>query len=174
MKRCIDLSQEYITIMFKNVKGQQEYKQICLQHRDEWNKRRPELVLMSGIDKVIPALAKKFKVGILGQYGSDLKELLVANNLMHYFSFKDTQEKFSITKPDPRYFEQILTSAGVKADESIMVGDRIGKDVIPAKQIGMKTVRVKTGLHKEQLPRVLEEIPNYEFETVYGLLELCK
>jgi ribonucleotide monophosphatase NagD (HAD superfamily) len=31
-----------------------------------------------------------------------------------------------------------------------MIGDRIDKDVIPAKLTGMKTVRVKVGLHKTQ------------------------
>jgi ribonucleotide monophosphatase NagD (HAD superfamily) len=41
-----------------------------------------------------------------------------------------------------------------------MVGDRIDKDIIPAKMVGMKTIRVKTGIHKNQKPRIPEEIPD--------------
>ena len=41
-----------------------------------------------------------------------------------------------------------------------MVGDRIDKDIIPAKMVGMKTIRVKTGIHKNQEPRIPNEIPD--------------
>jgi ribonucleotide monophosphatase NagD (HAD superfamily) len=41
-----------------------------------------------------------------------------------------------------------------------MVGDRIDKDIIPAKMIGMKTIRIKSGIHKNQEPRTPDEMPD--------------
>lgn len=71
--------------------------------------------------------------------------LLESNNLTQFFAYTDTQEQFSISKPDPRNFEQMLNKAKVIPAEPIMAGDRIDKDIIPAKQIGMKTVRIRIG-----------------------------
>ena len=47
--------------------------------------------------------------------------------------------------------------------------DRIDKDVIPAKQVGMKTIRIRVGLHKNQLPRIPLEIPDAELDGISGL-----
>ena len=50
-----------------------------------------------------------------------------------------------------------------------MVGDRIDKDIIPAKLVGMKTIRIRTGIHKNQEARTPEEIPDI---TVNELCEI--
>jgi ribonucleotide monophosphatase NagD (HAD superfamily) len=47
-----------------------------------------------------------------------------------------------------------------------MIGDRIDKDIIPAKAIGMKTIRIRTGIHKNQEPRIPEEIPDITIERL--------
>ena len=47
-----------------------------------------------------------------------------------------------------------------------MVGDRIDKDIIPAKMVGMKTIRIKTGIHKNQEPRIPKEIPDKTVEKI--------
>jgi 8-oxo-dGTP diphosphatase/putative hydrolase of the HAD superfamily len=39
-----------------------------------------------------------------------------------------------------------------------MIGDRIDKDIIPAKMVGMKTIRIKVGIYKNQEPRIPEEM----------------
>ena len=52
-----------------------------------------------------------------------------------------------------------------------MVGDRIDKDVIPARQVGMKSILVRAGLYKNQQPRIPFEIPDLELDSVRGLSE---
>lgn len=37
-----------------------------------------------------------------------------------------------------------------RAEESVMVGDRLDNDIVPAKALGMKTVWVKNGLTQYQ------------------------
>jgi putative hydrolase of the HAD superfamily len=102
----------------------------------------------------------------LGQYGNVFRNYLEKENLLQYFSFGETQDNYKITKPDPRYFLAILEKCNCNADESIMVGDRIDKDIIPAKLIGMKTIRIKVGIHKKQEPRIIEEIPDLTVENI--------
>ncbi|MEI8405697.1 MAG: HAD family hydrolase, partial [Actinomycetes bacterium] len=71
-----------------------------------------------------------------------LLDLLEQHDLVTYLSSNLTQDDFAITKPDPRYYEQILARSGRAAERSVMVGDRIDDDVIPAKAVGMRTIRV--------------------------------
>jgi putative hydrolase of the HAD superfamily len=74
-----------------------------------------------------------------------------------------------VTKPDVRFYEQLTSRCDVDPQECIMVGDRIDKDIIPAKVTGMKTIRVRVGIHSDQEPRVPSECPDRTLSSVAGL-----
>jgi len=78
-----------------------------------------------------------------------------------------------ITKPDPRYYEQIAQLLGVNPHQCIMVGDRIDKNIIPVKQVGMKTIWTRVGLHKNQVLKTLKFrlSPISMKERAYGSLK---
>ena len=136
---------------------------------DIWKPRKPALALMPGIQDALSDLATDCGLIIAGQYGANLLNLLDGHDLTRFFLNTLTQDDFGITKPDPRYYEQILARAGRTAAQSVMVGDRMDKDVIPAKMIGMKTIRVRLGIHVHQEPRTPDEIPDAEIATVREL-----
>jgi FMN phosphatase YigB (HAD superfamily) len=96
-------------------------------------------------------------------------ELLAAERLDGCFANRLSQDDYEITKPDPRYLSRIAESADVRADQCIMVGDRIDKDVIPARQNGMGTVFVRSGVYRDQAPRTPEEIPDLVLDSIHGL-----
>ncbi len=50
-----------------------------------------------------------------------------------------------IAKPDPRFFEQIVSRLCVPADAIVYVGDRLDNDVLPAQALGMHPVFIKRG-----------------------------
>jgi FMN phosphatase YigB (HAD superfamily) len=135
----------------------------------EWPRRKPGLRLMEGLGEELIGMAGTLKVGIAGQYGSDLLALLEEHELLEHFTYRFTQDDFDITKPDPRYLQQIAFRCGVEPGECIMVGDRIDNDVIPAKQLGMKAVLVRVGLHRNQRPRIPWEEPDAELQGIAGL-----
>jgi putative hydrolase of the HAD superfamily len=137
----------------------------------EWSERRPGLVLMPGFKKEVGEISRRLRVGIAGQYGRDLLDLLAREDILDHFTYRFTQDDFGITKPDPRYLEQIARACGVKPEECIMVGDRIDNDIIPAKQVGMKTVLVRWGLHRKQAPRIPGEVPDEVLTGITGLAD---
>jgi ribonucleotide monophosphatase NagD (HAD superfamily) len=51
-----------------------------------------------------------------------------------------------------------------------MVGDRIDYDVVPAKLLGMRTVLLRTGRHRDQQPRSWDEMPDAEVQDAPGIL----
>jgi putative hydrolase of the HAD superfamily len=165
----------YKYIIWKHCKGDRAvFDKMQKRHIKAWNDRRPPLVLFDGMREEIKALAKDFKIAIAGQYGHEIVDLLDKSGVLKYFCSQLTQDDFKITKPDPRYLEQITRKIGALPDECIMVGDRIDKDVIPAKQLGMKTILVRTGIHKYQKPRVPFEIPDMELPGIAGLASAAK
>lgn len=139
-----------------------------------WRERKPPLELMSGIDREIRSLRHDFDLGILGQYGREVLDLLESESLLDCFRYTYTQDDFSITKPDPRYYEQVLEACEVKPSECIMVGDRIDKDVVPARQVGMKIIRIRVGILSQQEPRIPFEVPDIELRSVEGLAEAAR
>ena len=48
-------------------------------------------------------------------------------------------------KPDPRFFEQVVTLAACDPAEVVYVGDRVDNDVLPALAAGLVPVHVRRG-----------------------------
>ena len=66
-------------------------------------------------------------------------------NLHHIFDAVVTFDDSGARKPNPGPFKKVLERLGVQADEALMVGDWAERDVVGAKQVGMKTVFAKYG-----------------------------
>jgi FMN phosphatase YigB (HAD superfamily) len=146
-----------------------KFKMAINEYSKLMDESKPQIELFSGIGKEIQLLSKKFKLLIAGQYGAIILDLLEKENLLDLFENQLTQDAFNVTKPDPRYIEQIAHRANLKPYECIMVGDRIDKDVIPGHQNGMGTVFLRTGIYKNQRPRIPQEIPDLILDSIEGM-----
>ncbi len=163
------VSSTYEYVLFKNIPDLFECKNALKQFKEAWKASNWEYKEMVGIEELLKVLSSKYKIGILGQYDSSLVDYLDEKKLLKYFSFTETQEKYKTTKPDPRYFLDVISNAKLQPNECIMIGDRIDKDIYPANIVGMRNIRVKTGLHLKQEPRIFIEVPDY---TVNSLSEI--
>ncbi len=74
-----------------------------------------------------------------------------------------------IGKPERAMFEAALRQAGAHASETLMIGDRIGTDIIGAEALGIQTALVMTGVETEASLRASETQPDLVFA---GLPEL--
>ncbi len=148
------------------------FNKIYALHLNKWEKRKPPLKLSSGFENEVKDICRYFELGIAGQYGQELITFLEKQSVLDYFTYHLTQNEFPITKPDPRYYEQIIKRLGVDSKQCIMAGDRIDNDIIPAKQLGMRTILIRVGIHKDQMPRIPFENPDAELDKVSGLAQV--
>ena len=66
-------------------------------------------------------------------------------NLHHVFDPVLTFDDTGVRKPSPKPFEMALDILQAKPDEVLMIGDWPERDVVGAKQIGMKTIFARYG-----------------------------
>jgi 2-haloalkanoic acid dehalogenase type II len=66
------------------------------------------------------------------------KHALEANSVK--IDFICTAKEAGAVKPNPKIYQTVLKTLGVKPNETLMVGDEIRTDVIPPKKLGMKAV----------------------------------
>jgi FMN phosphatase YigB (HAD superfamily) len=137
--------------------------------RARWKASHPPLRLARGVGPELEWLASRHRVGLAGQYGAEILDLLDGAGLLGTLAGTLTQDDLDVTKPDPRFYERIAGAFGVDPRACVMVGDRIDKDVVPARMVGMRTIRIRTGLHRDQEPRADNETPDAELPSVVGL-----
>ena len=75
-------------------------------------------------------------------------------------------------KPDIRLFEAALLKSGCCGSESVMVDDRLDNDILPAKTLGMRTVRIRQGFGAQQKSLSHLEEPDLEITSLSELLSL--
>ncbi len=94
--------------------------------------------------------------------------------LLRHFSQREVSDTLGLSKPDPRFFRAILGAAGADPRDGLMVGDRLGNDIAPAKALGMKTLRLRLGSHAAQEPRGESETPDRTVEDPAELLSASR
>lgn len=94
--------------------------------------------------------------------------------LLRHFASREVSDTLGLAKPAPRFFEAILTGAGADPARSLMVGDRLGNDIAPARALGMKTLRLRHGSHARQEPRSDAERPDLTVDDPADLLAAAR
>lgn len=65
--------------------------------------------------------------------------------LLNFFDFLVAADMTGTKKPDPAHFLFALKELGIKPEESVVVGDSIRRDIMPARKLGMKTAYAAYG-----------------------------
>ncbi len=86
-----------------------------------------------------------------------------------YFQHRGVSGTHGFRKPDVRLFLAACADLDVEPSECVMVGDRIDNDVVPANALGMRSVLLRTGRHREQQVRSWDEVPYAEVHDVESL-----
>ena len=95
---------------------------------------------------VLEALnARGYRLGVIANQVPGTEARLEKWGVLRYFSVIAASAELGVEKPDPAIFLWALRQAGCKPAQAIMIGDRIDNDILPAKQLGMQTVRMRTG-----------------------------
>lgn len=65
-----------------------------------------------------------------------------------------------------------MNKQNARQNETIMIGDRLDNDIVPAKQLGMKTIWVRQGFAKFQSVKNENEKPNYVIENIGEIINI--
>ncbi len=119
----------------------------------------------------------KYKIGIIANQNPGSKDRLESFGILEYIDLVVASAEEGCAKPDRKIFEIALSRAGVQAVDSVMIGDRIDNDIIPANEIGMKTVWIKQGFGKywsfsNDLEKRRAEKADFEVKNLSGLLKI--
>ncbi|WP_455717239.1 HAD family hydrolase [Anaerosporobacter sp.] len=90
-------------------------------------------------------LSKKYKIGIIANQPLGTKERLKKHRILEYIDLVIASAEEGVSKPDLRIFNIALERANCLPEHSIMVGDRIDNDLVPAKTLGMYTIWIQQG-----------------------------
>lgn len=115
-------------------------------------------------------LSKKYKIGVIANQSLGTKDRLVQHGIMRYIDLIVASAEEGIAKPDPRIFAAALNRSGCKPQDTVMIGDRIDNDIVPANLLGMHTIWVKQGFGKYW--NISQDIEKADF-VVENLTELC-
>lgn len=77
-------------------------------------------------------------------------------------------------KPNRDFYQRVLDSAKVTAQDAVMVGDDIDSDVGGAQQMGMKGCLVRTGKYRAAYAEQSSVRPDYILDSVAELTELVR
>lgn len=135
-----------------------------------WNSNDEFVYPESG--ECLSKLSKKYKIGIISNQTFGSEKRLEEIGLLKYINLVEASAEEGVAKPDLRIFEIALSKADCKAEESIMVGDRLDNDIVPANKIGMKTVWIKQGFGKHAVPSLREEYPDYTVDNLSEVIGL--
>lgn len=112
------------------------------------------------------ALSERYKIGIIANQLPGINKRLNKMRLAQYISLTVSSAEEGVAKPDPAIFELALERAGCTAENTIMIGDRLDNDIIPAKRLGMYTIWVRQGFGGMADIKNAENIADYTVKNI--------
>jgi putative hydrolase of the HAD superfamily len=87
-------------------------------------------------------------------------------------------DQFGVRKPNPKLFEFCLSKFGVEGKETIYIGDRLEKDVLPARKNGIHTVYIHRGgkydFSKPDIEKPIDIKPDFEIDNLSEIFPIIK
>lgn len=101
-------------------------------------------------DFVLQQLSRHYGIGIIANQSPGTEERLESYGLRKYVDVLACSAEEGVSKPDPELYAVALKQAGCEPEEAVMIGDRIDNDIIPARNLGMRTIRIMQGYGRFQ------------------------
>ncbi len=160
----------YEAVVWQLADGDEEVATSIYREVARRSHERGSFELREGVPELLAELAGRgLKLGLAANQPAEVIARLEAHGIAKHFASTAVSGTHGYRKPDPRVFLHACEALGVEPGECIMVGDRIDCDIAPAKALGMRTVRLRTGRHITQEPRSEAEKPDTETTDAAGI-----
>ena len=157
-----------MTFYKQNKKGDLETAKLLGVELPKWHKE--DEILYSDTTKCLEILSGRYKIGIIANQSLGTKARLEQHGILQYIDLVIASAEEGVAKPDKRIFEIALNRSNCQPGESVMIGDRIDNDIVPAKRMGMHTIWIKQGYG--QYWDITDEVEKADC-TVHSLMEIC-
>ncbi len=154
----------------ENKKGDLEIMKLLHVEKPKW--RKEDEILYYETEACLRKLSGKYNIGVIANQSLGTENRLKEFGILQYIDLIIASAEEGVAKPDKRIFEIALNRANCKPQHAVMVGDRIDNDIIPAKELGMKTVRIKQGFGKYWKITSEREQADYEVDNLSELLKI--
>jgi putative hydrolase of the HAD superfamily len=108
-----------------------------------WN--YPPGALYPDLRPCLDDLSGRYRLGVIANQPTSVRAAMERDGLVGYFDVWGVSDDLGVQKPDPALFAHVLEIAGVGADRTVMLGDRLDYDVRPARAAGMRAIWVLRG-----------------------------
>ena len=152
----------------QNQKGDLETAKLLGVGLPSWNKEAE--ILYGDTVQCLEYLSGKYKIGVIANQSLGTEQRLERYGIRKYIDLVVASAEEGAAKPDKRIFEIAFKKSGCKASNSVMIGDRIDNDIVPAKSLGMISVWIRQGFG--QYWSIKNEAATADY-TVNSLRELC-
>jgi HAD superfamily hydrolase (TIGR01549 family) len=125
--------------------------------------------LFDEVPHIIPLLSRNYRLGIISNNSSGSIVLLSKANLLHYFNTICLSQDIGFKKPDFRIFNKAIDDSSIPKEKCVMVGDRLDIDILPANELGLKTIRTLNSAYRIQKPLNKKEEPLFTVSTLNEL-----
>jgi putative hydrolase of the HAD superfamily len=139
--------------------------------RPKWSHEKEELYLE--VPAILNQLKQQYHLGIIANQGENLDSRLERFGILNEFEIVVGSSDVGLYKPDVRIFQYALETAGIRVDRAIYIGDRVDNDILPAKMLGMRTVRMMQGLGQYG-PEDSLYSSDWQLSNLEDLLQLTK
>ena len=128
--------------------------------------RRARQRLLPGARELMAELSPSYKLALLTNGAPDLqREKIASSGLEPFFQAIAVSGEHGIGKPKPEIFHRLLTELGVSANEAVMVGNSLERDIVGAQNAGIRSIWIRVPGSEEQA----EVIPDH---TITNLAEI--
>ena len=104
----------------------------------------PEIKVVDGAEKCLAKLSKTSKchVATNAKFSNtaEIRRAFERAGLNHYIEHIFCADSIGFSKPEPEYFQAIITTLNAPLDDILMVGDSLNKDVHGAMSAGLDAV----------------------------------
>lgn len=152
----------------QNLRGDLEAIEFFGLEKTPWHKE-DEVPYPDAEDVLKYLYDKGYKIGVIANQSLGTAARLEKWGLLKYIDVVAASAELGVAKPDAKIFEFAFEMAGCKAEEAVMIGDRLDNDIYPAKKLGMKAIWVRQGLAIYQKPESIDFVADY---TINSLAEL--
>ena len=91
---------------------------------------------------VLEKLSRKYPMVLVTNFYGNMHTVLDEFGLNHLFKDVIESAVVGIRKPDPEIFRLGVRALGLEPQETIMIGDSLEKDILPAQSIGCQTFQL--------------------------------